>query len=323
MADTGSVVDEALTSSSISISSSSSTSSVTSVSSTSIPIPSSSLSDSSSNAASEDISMQIYLKLKNSKNVQNLTPPRRKKPNRVKTTPFRSFTLDSPHGQCLLYPERIKFTCTIRQRKIKYNQILDATKVGPTSVTIIHGIQAKTIFFKTEDDMNEFMGLVQSLRLSTSTKQSPSSSVASPLSFSYDDVTESDKVLLHSLSVKQDLKKGDVIIAEGDLFQRVYTVVSGEITSMKGDRQLMKIEPGETFGILSLFHLRPSMVNLMVTSDTATVLIIPGYKILDLVNTNFPLAVRMYKKAAHVIHAQLEHMTGNSPVVKGSNRALV
>lgn len=106
--------------------------------------------------------------------------------------------------------------------------------------------------------MSEFMGLVKSLRLASTkpinTPLSPSSPAASPLSMSYDDfmISESDKQMLHSLSVVQTLKKGDVVIAEGDLYQRIYTVVTGQIATEKNGNQLMTIDTGETFGYLFL-----------------------------------------------------------------------
>lgn len=72
------------------------------------------------------------------------------------------------------------------------------------------------------------------------------------------------------------------------------------------------------------------MVNLVVTSETATVLIIPGYRIQELVSTNFPLAVKMHKKAAQVIYSQVQYIMGEHhnnvdtpPLMKGTNRALV
>jgi hypothetical protein len=47
------------------------------------------------------------------------------------------------------------------------------------------------------------------------------------------------------------------------------------------------------------------MMDVEVASDTATLLIIPGYRVTELTSTNFPLAVRLYKKAAQMIYTQV------------------
>jgi hypothetical protein len=88
--------------------------------------------------------------------------------------------------------------------------------------------------------------------------------------------------------------------------------------------------------VLTLFYMRPSIFSLEVASDNATLLVIPGthfhlilcslheltqyagYKIHELVNTNFALAVRLYRKAAQQIYDQIEKLlTSSEGVAKG------
>lgn len=72
------------------------------------------------------------------------------------------------------------------------------------------------------------------------------------------------------------------------------------------------------FRVLTLFHLRPSMLTIEVASDTCTLLIIPGYKFQELITTNFPLAVRLHKKAAQLVYDQIEKsLMSREGVVKG------
>lgn len=59
-----------------------------------------------------------------------------------------------------------------------------------------------------------------------------------------------DKVELMQLAVRQDLKKGDLVIAEGDLFQRIYTVVSGSLQLKRGGRVITEMEEGDVFGYI-------------------------------------------------------------------------
>lgn len=64
--------------------------------------------------------------------------------------------------------------------------------------------------------------------------------------------------------------------------------------------------------------MRPSFLSMEVVSDTATVLVIPGYRINELVNTNFPLAVRIVKKAAQQIYSQIEEiLTSEEGISRG------
>eukprot|EP00026_Physarum_polycephalum_P021933 Phypoly_transcript_25574.p1 GENE.Phypoly_transcript_25574~~Phypoly_transcript_25574.p1 ORF type:complete len:158 (+),score=35.22 Phypoly_transcript_25574:45-476(+) len=113
---------------------------------------------------------------------------------------------------------------------------------------------------------------------------------------------------MNQLATQQDFKRGEFVVAEGDLFQRIYIVVSGELHMKKKGKHLVTLRDGEVFGVLTLFHLRPSMMDVEVASDTATLLIIPGYRINELISTNFPLAVRLYKKAAQMIYTQVGHL---------------
>lgn len=128
-----------------------------------------------------------------------------------------------------------------------------------------------------------------------------------------------DSVELLQLAVKQDVKKGDLVLAEGDLYQRMYTIVYGKLQMKRGGKVLGMMEEGDVFGLVTLFHLRPSIFDVEVVSDYATVLIIPGYRIHDLVNTNLALAARIYNKAAQQIYTQIEKLLTSS---EGSAKGL-
>jgi hypothetical protein len=55
------------------------------------------------------------------------------------------------------------------------------------------------------------------------------------------------------LAVRQDLKKGDVVVAEGDLYQRIYTVAEGQLQMKSGDHTFVTIQEGEVFGYVIIF----------------------------------------------------------------------
>lgn len=90
---------------------------------------------------------------------------------------------------------------------------------------------------------------MQSLINSNTNKEPPSPNPAYPLANLSDEQTvKDDKAALMKVAVKQELVKGDVIVAEGDLYQRLYIVASGQCIMRKGDRPLVSVQEGEVFG---------------------------------------------------------------------------
>eukprot|EP00026_Physarum_polycephalum_P002634 Phypoly_transcript_02642.p1 GENE.Phypoly_transcript_02642~~Phypoly_transcript_02642.p1 ORF type:complete len:383 (+),score=82.81 Phypoly_transcript_02642:846-1994(+) len=268
----------------------------------------------------------------------------KKKPAKTsKDMPFKTYQLAEHNsgGQAVLYSKKLVIfsnSCKITsKRKIKYNKILDMAKTGKSSVTIIYGVQARTIFFKDEAELNEFYNIVQSLILTSEGGATQLPSAPSPDSLdpgnsnplarssSLDPaVVAADKKAIMQLAVRQDLVKGDVVVAEGDLYSRIYTVASGELQMKSGDHTFVTIQEGEVFGVITIFHLRPCNITIEVVSDTATLLIIPNYKIQELLTSNFPLAVRVYKKAAQLVYGQIERvLMSRDGIVTGFSAPLV
>ncbi len=113
------------------------------------------------------------------------------------------------------------------------------------------------MFFKSEEDLNEFYSIVQSLVASISRSRSNSPSPRSshsnlptvpPKEISNGECDPSDKAYFHGIAVKQEVKRGDIIIAEGDLYQRIYTIASGQLTMSVNGRVLLTMGEGEVFG---------------------------------------------------------------------------
>ena len=91
-----------------------------------------------------------------------------------------------------------------------------------------------------------------------------------------EEVAASDNAMINQLATRQDFKRGDYVVAEGDLYQRIYTVVSGEIHMNKRGRHIVTLREGEVFGYLSLplttlslsFSLAHSLIHFLQSSDT-------------------------------------------------------
>jgi len=234
-------------------------------------------------------------------------------------------------GQLKLYNSKfvvISASKLAPKKTIKFNKIWDIAKAARNSVTIIYSAQAKTVFFKDEEERDEFFALLQSLIASSNFPPSPrprsSTLTQLPPPVLTHEVTlaAEEKSYFRSMAVQQELVKGDVVIAEGDLYQRVYTLVAGQLAMKRGGYTMLTIEEGEVFGLVTLFHMRPYVVSIEVVSDTATLLIIPAYKIRELESSNFPLAVRLHKKAAQVLYGQSERiLMSHEGVVKGYSQS--
>jgi hypothetical protein len=55
---------------------------------------------------------------------------------------------------------------------------------------------------------------------------------------------------MHQLATQQLLTKGECVVVEGDLYQRIYIVVSGELHMKKKGKHLVTLRDGEVFGYL-------------------------------------------------------------------------
>ena len=139
-----------------------------------------------------------------------------------------------------------------------------------------------------------------------------------------------------SLAKRMELRKGDYIMEEGDLYQRVYTILSGEVHAVRGGVTYGMMHEGEVIGyafvfvsnltftsplpplplpslfsypvrrLPTLLHLRPCPTSLVIASDTATVLMVPAHKMIEISRDNTPLAARLYKRAATKLQSQIE-----------------
>lgn len=214
---------------------------------------------------------------------------------------------------------------------IPFAKIRNIVRTSETSITIIFDpLKAKTLFFKISPELEEFYGLTQPL-IETSTKLLQKSTPGTPLSHASDspkpvsrlqlstdnyllplsphddeEQRELDKDVIQSLATKLELKRGDIVLEEGDLFQRIYTLCKGTCEALKGDTQISVMKEGEVFGEGTLLHLRPVPVTIRVTSETASMLVIPAHKLNELMNSNPVVAVRVYKKVAQLVDNKID-----------------
>lgn len=200
------------------------------------------------------------------------------------------------------------------KKKILFTQIKNFVKTSENSITILFDIhKAKTLFFRNTSDLEEFYGILQSVIENfahPAQKNSPSEPLSSPrnspISMEEDLQIRLDREILSYRGVKKQFKKGDVIVAEGDLYQRLYLVNQGSLEAVRNGEVVRQLPEGDTFGTISLLNLRPYAATITVTSETAEVTIIPGFKVNELINSDVDLAVRIFQKAGTVLQHQLE-----------------
>eukprot|EP00026_Physarum_polycephalum_P005790 Phypoly_transcript_05828.p1 GENE.Phypoly_transcript_05828~~Phypoly_transcript_05828.p1 ORF type:complete len:477 (+),score=27.30 Phypoly_transcript_05828:160-1590(+) len=184
--------------------------------------------------------------------------------NLTKEKPFKTYHLGekTAGSEARLFRTKLVITAKsklVPNKTIKYNKIVDMAKAARNSVTIIYGVQARTIFFNNEAEVEEFFGLVQSLVVSSTSPtpipRSPSLShhahqfTSSPPDSGF---SQEDKCEFRHLAVRHEFVKGEIVVAEGDLFQRIYTLVSGQLYMKKNGRLLLTVEEGEVFGYFSM-----------------------------------------------------------------------
>lgn len=206
--------------------------------------------------------------------------------------------------------------------KIEFTKIITLTKVGDTAATIVYQPRkVANVFFKNYHDREEFFGLMNSL---TSHQAAAAQSPGQHLSVPHDPSVVFEEVSLcpeakagecRSIETPLSLKKGDKLVEEGDLFQRVYTLVKGTCNIVQNGRIKCHMKEGDVFGIASLMYLRPCPVTLEVSSDTAEVVYVPAYKINALIDTDTTRAADMYNFACKMLMRQMNCAVRQLPEV--------
>jgi len=226
--------------------------------------------------------------------------------------------LGSKHGvqTCRVKPKKIKVVTKSfgfqHKNSIDFAKLNSITKVGDTAVTIIHQEKKfQTIFFKNYHDREEFMYLVTSL--TTPVNQATPQLSTQPISVpptSDEEMQEDMQVTkgeehFRNVQVRVELKKGDKVFEEGDLYQRVYTLISGSLAVYQKGVFLHYLTEGQVFGVDTVLMLRPCPVTIEVASDTATILIIPAYRMMELIESDVEVAMQLFKRSAQILDAQL------------------
>eukprot|EP00026_Physarum_polycephalum_P008413 Phypoly_transcript_08497.p1 GENE.Phypoly_transcript_08497~~Phypoly_transcript_08497.p1 ORF type:complete len:445 (+),score=69.11 Phypoly_transcript_08497:152-1486(+) len=193
-----------------------------------------------------------------------------------------------------------------KKKRILIAEIINITKLGHDKVSITHRKKHVKIHFKNPGDTEEFVGIASGLVPNFAHFSiKPEADLDGPQD-DYEEfkIKKVDQALYSTIRVEEHYKKGDKVFEEGDLMQRVYTFTSGIVNVLKDGVLLGHVEAGDIIGVGTLLILRPSVVTLEVASETATALVVPGYKIWGLMETHPSLANRIFKDAAQILERQ-------------------
>lgn len=182
--------------------------------------------------------------------------------------------------------------------KVNFNKFQTAVANGATSLTIHYEPKkSTTVEFKKFVDREEFIKLITSIT-SVDVVRTPRSSMLKDTEEIESPSDDMDKRVFESLQITKEFKKGDKILEQGDLYQRVFVLASGSFEVYTDNKLIKTLQQGEVLGVASLIYVRPVPVTLVVASETATVHIIPVHKVQELVKVDPRNARQFYLAAA-------------------------
>lgn len=87
-------------------------------------------------------------------------------------------------------------------------------------------------------------------------KTEPSQPLSSPrseaIAMEEDMQFRMDREVLSYFGAKKQFKKGDVVVSEGDLYQRLYIVSEGSLEVTRNNEVVREIPQGESFGYATI-----------------------------------------------------------------------
>eukprot|EP01114_Cavostelium_apophysatum_P001078 TRINITY_DN10925_c0_g1_i1.p1 TRINITY_DN10925_c0_g1~~TRINITY_DN10925_c0_g1_i1.p1 ORF type:complete len:466 (-),score=86.51 TRINITY_DN10925_c0_g1_i1:20-1417(-) len=289
---------------------------------------------------------------------ENKAPPRLAK--KLSKGPFtghikdlKIYQLESTKGHttCRLKQERITIVSEHfgfhRKKKIPYRDMRATAKLTDESVTIVFIYKGhkrgKTLFFKTEHEANEMFGYISSV-LSNTTSSVRRISMTEPLSsamslnsssdsdynnpadaIDFEDEKEKEQRRIeaetfYKIADRLIFKKGEVIIQEGDLYQRLYQITKGTVELMQAGKVITTLDEGSKFGEWTILHLRPYRISVRAASETTHISIIPGHKLNEMFLKNDEFSLGMYRRCAMDLDSIIERILSqkHTPVIQES-----
>jgi CRP-like cAMP-binding protein len=109
-------------------------------------------------------------------------------------------------------------------------------------------------------------------------------------------LNESDWHQVFESAETRELKLGDVVLAEGEQYQRLWQLGEHSTCSVRvGERRVAELKAGEIFGEISFLLGGGASASIVCTSETATVIFVERTRLQRLFDANQLLAAKWYK----------------------------
>lgn len=115
-----------------------------------------------------------------------------------------------------------------------------------------------------------------------------------------------DWSLLLNDSDGKSLKKGDVIVKEGDIAAKIYQIGRGSCAVFKGSQKIATMNPGEVFGEISFLEGGQATATVTAAEDETDVYVIEAVRLKVLFLRKPALAGRFMQYLATVLSGRLK-----------------
>eukprot|EP01117_Protostelium_nocturnum_P013775 TRINITY_DN517_c0_g1_i3.p1 TRINITY_DN517_c0_g1~~TRINITY_DN517_c0_g1_i3.p1 ORF type:complete len:851 (-),score=358.21 TRINITY_DN517_c0_g1_i3:50-2602(-) len=259
---------------------------------------------------------------------------------------YQHCSIDNRNAVCQLYQPKLEFITKVfgfkKRNDIFYVDIDNMVKFGEAGLKI-HSRKKredKNIVFASTKDRDEVHGLVTSImsrvnepttaRNSSSAYGSTTNAAPADPSVNITDIAtranvgQAEAITSRPLSEEEEFQekkdwnsimseaekriytKGQNILAQGDLYQRLYQVAKGRCVIDINEGVIGEVNEGEIFGEMSFLQLRSASAAITAASETVELYVIEGYKLNRLIRQNTALGARFFKYIALVLEGRVQ-----------------
>jgi hypothetical protein len=111
-------------------------------------------------------------------------------------------------------------------------------------------------------------------------------------------LNSADWRLVFESATSQEFRAGDVVLGEGEQYQRIYQIGDGTCSVRVGGRHVADMKAGDVFGELSFLLGGGASASIVAESETVTVIFVERVRLQRLFDANPQLAGKFYKFVA-------------------------
>jgi CRP-like cAMP-binding protein len=108
-------------------------------------------------------------------------------------------------------------------------------------------------------------------------------------------LNSADWRLVFENATAQEFRAGDVVLGEGEQYQRIYQLSDGMCNVLVGGKHIAELKPGAMFGELTFLVGGGATASIVAQSDTVTVVFVERLRLQKLFDANPQLAGKFYK----------------------------